>query len=217
MQSGMLHKLLSNISDVAESLGNSAAARDLNELKGLFSANDKTAVSRVVAGMLKGKPDPSGGPMSPAVSRLCEVLKRFETTLTVAKSKSAGDIKLLSNLLAGCRHATIAELVSNSETWRAKPKTTSRESRASTAAQLRTDVVGAYVKELQSTVLDNATFDQVISKLKSDVRVRVVEMREIASLYLGCKVTKDKRKTLQAIVDHQAFNARQVARSQNQR
>lgn len=216
MQSGMLHKLLSNISDIAESLGNSAAARDLNELKGLFFANDKTAVSRIVAGLLKGKPNSCSGPMSPAVNQLCEILQQFETTLTVAKSKSAGDIKLLSNLLAGCRHATIAELVSDSKNWRAKPKNL-REGRASTAAQLRTDVVSAYAKELQCTEADNATFDQVVSKLKSDVRIRVVEMREIASLYLGYKVTKDKRKTLQAIVDHQAFNARQVARSQNQR
>ena len=216
MQSGMLHKLLSSLSEVAESLENSATARDLNDLKGLFSTNDKTAVSKVVARMQKGKPDSSGGPMSPAVSRLCEVLKQFEATLTVAKSKSAGDIKLLSSLLAGCRHATIAELVSDSETWRPKPKT-SRKGRASISTHPRTDVVDIYVKELRTIETDNAGFDEVVSRLKTDTRVRVAEMREIASLYLGYKIAKDKRKTLQAIVDHQAFNARQVARSQNQR
>jgi hypothetical protein len=84
--------------------------------------------------------------------------------------------------------------------------------------ELKADIVSTYLDKLRLSERQNDVFDRVMHSLGADKRVRLVEMREIASKYLGFEIAKKKNKSaaLTAIADHQAFNARQLARIENQ-
>jgi hypothetical protein len=83
---------------------------------------------------------------------------------------------------------------------------------------LRIDLVEAYVEKLRSSEGQNEVFDQVMRSLRADKQARVAEVREIASKYLGFEIAKKRNRgdALTTIADHQAFNARQIARGGNQ-
>jgi hypothetical protein len=140
------------------------------------------------------------------------LLSKIELVLTTAQVKSAKeDLKLLANLLAGCSHANIKDFVTEVATWQSKSQLKGAQSK-----ELRTDVVAAYLRDLRSFESDNIAFDQAALRLKADKKVREQEMREIASQYLGYKISKKKNFAWQAIVDRQAVSARQTARSPHQ-
>jgi hypothetical protein len=80
---------------------------------------------------------------------------------------------------------------------------------------VRLDVVRTYSDELARLEHDNNAFDHLIARIKSDRNVRKQEMQEIACRFFGYRVTPaSKEKLLQKIVDLQAKDARQQARTQ---
>jgi hypothetical protein len=84
---------------------------------------------------------------------------------------------------------------------------------------LRLELVQSYVQALSETQSNNMEFDQNISLLRADKRIRADEMREIAKQFLGFEIAKKKGRgpALQEIVNYQALNARQIARSSSHR
>lgn len=82
---------------------------------------------------------------------------------------------------------------------------------------VRLDIVRAYADELATFENDNNAFDQLIARVKSDRNVRKQEMHELANRFLGYRVkSSTKEKLLDKIVDMQAKNARQEARTKTQ-
>jgi Fe-S cluster assembly scaffold protein SufB len=128
--------------------------------------------------------------------------------------KAASDIGLLMTLLEGCSQSSVAQFVADTNSWMTK----SQGKIKSSNTELRADVVARYIDKLRSFEGENDLFDQLMRSLSADKNARLAEVREIASKYIGFEIAKKKSKTdaLKAIVDHQAFNARQIARGGNQ-
>lgn len=75
----------------------------------------------------------------------------------------------------------------------------------------------AYIDRLRSAQSDGA-FDVIMRDMIADKRVSLEQARAIASEYVGFEIAKSKgrRGAFQMIADHQALNARQIARWNHQ-
>ncbi len=82
---------------------------------------------------------------------------------------------------------------------------------------VKIDLVSMYINKLQHAENDNNRFDQVVRELKGDRSVREIEVHAIASGYIGFSVSKkSKGSMIKSIENHQALNARQLARMASQ-
>lgn len=214
MKNASLLKLLSDFADLGNSLGATSAAQSLKDLRKLFLGREELTVAKYVGDLTKRRP--SGDKVeSETIRDLRSLLSSLSKILISAECKSAAsDIDLLLKLLKGCDHSDFAQFVADANSWGTK----SRGRVNIGNADLRTDIVAAYVDKLRSSERQNDLFDQVMQSLRADKRTRLPEVRAIASAYLGLEIAKKKTKadTLKAIGDHQAFNARQMVRGSNQ-
>jgi len=214
MQVASLLKLLSDFAILAESIGGPSAAQNLKDLQRLFVGHEGETVAKCVGALSKRKP--AGDKIeSGAIRNIRGRLSRLHDLLLNAQcKKAASDIALLINLLKDCDQSDVAQFVADANSWMTKPQGKIKGGNT----ELRTDVVAVYLDKLHSSEGENDLFDQVMQSLRVDKRARLAEVREIASKYLGFEIAKKKSKidALKAIADHQAFNARQIARGENQ-
>jgi hypothetical protein len=213
MQVALLLKLLNEYSNLAEAFDSAAVAQDLRELTALFAGQERVTAEKLVGDLLRHKPQ-LRGPESSATRRLREVLIQLQAVLAAAQCKAgAKNTDTLAVLLEHCHHGTIADFVDDAKSWRPQPKSRTSKSTGNESQ----DLVDRYLKDLRDSENESSRFDEVVSKLAKDKRIRVPEMRMIASLYLGFELAKKKGRapSLQAIVDRQALDARQIARGRN--
>lgn len=214
MQIASLLKLLSDFADLAGSLGDRSAAQRLTDLRGLFLGHEGITLAKFVRDLNKRKPASRGSESEP-VQNVRGLLSKLQGLFFDAECKSAAkDIDLLIDIFRGHDHSEIAQLVAyiNSGIEQTRGHSAAR------TKELSSDVVSTYVNKLRSCEGQNELFDQAMQSLRVDKRARVGELREIASKYIGFEIAKKKKKAdvLKAIADHQAFNARQVARGSSQ-
>jgi hypothetical protein len=214
MQIASLLKLLNDFADLTESLGAASTAQAVKDLRKLFSGREDSTIAKYLGELSKRKP--SGHSIeSETIRDVRALLSRLQELFLNAECKSAAkDVALLAILLEGCDHSTIAEFVADTSSWGTKPRVRINDR----STDLRSDIVSTYIDKLRSSEDQNELFDQVMRGMLTDKRARLAEVRAIASEYLGFQVAKKKNKAdmFKAIADHQAFNARQMARGGNQ-
>jgi hypothetical protein len=132
-------------------------------------------------------------------------IKTLALLLKVAGLKSAGELeelgRVIDNEFQGSSRAFLDAV-------------TSPKPRASESQPIRLDIVRMYSEELARLENDNEGFDILIAQIRSDRKVRKQEIQEIATRFFGYRVTAaPKNKLVQKIVDLQAKNARQEART----
>jgi hypothetical protein len=214
MQIASLLKLLNDFADLTESLGAASTARAVKDLRKLFSGREDSTITKYLGELSKRKPI-GHSIESETISDVRALLSRLQELFLNAECKSAAkDVALLATLLEGCDHSTIAEFVAGTSSWGTKPRGRINDR----IKDLRSDIVSTYIDKLRSSEDQNELFDQVMRGMLTDKRARLAEVRAIASEYLGFQVAKKKTKAdmFKAIADHQAFNARQMARGGNQ-
>jgi hypothetical protein len=214
MQITSLVKLLSEYADLAASLGNPSAAQSLRELPRLFSGQESSTAAKFIGNLSKRKPTDCKIE-SGTIGDFRRLLSNLRGLLLNAQCKGAtGDIELLIDLMEGCTHSSVSQFVTATNSW-----IMTRQGGLKTGKSgLRKDLIASYIDKLRSSEGQNDLFDQVMRSLRADKQARVAEVREIASKYLGFEIAKKKNKgdALTAIFDHQAFNARQIARGGSQ-
>jgi hypothetical protein len=223
MQTILFHKLLTDFSVLLESCGATQTPKDLRDLGQLLDDGGAT-VSTLVKGLEKRVATLRTATESGPVRRFREQLRGLQSFLETANSKASGDLALMADLLQGCGHASIAQLVAEilaAPSVRAPSITTSKRQGAERAPggaksvdDLRTAVVEAIVNDLQRTSQDSAAFRLIVDGLKADKRVRKQEMLAIGNQFLGRELTKSasKEKIVEEISKRQSFDARQRAR-----
>jgi hypothetical protein len=188
-----------------------SGSRELNELRefqALLTEQGDRPVTKLITD-LKKKLAPQGRAASEPVERLKVQLNSLSEVLLNAGAKtSANEISKVSDTLAG-DFQSVAQLVEH-VLHQSEPAPFQ-----SAVVAVREEIVQSYLKMLHNSEGDNGEFDRNIALLKVDKRVRKEEMREIAKRYLGYEIAKKKGKgpALQEIINYQALNARQVARS----
>lgn len=215
MQVRLFLKLLNDYSGVLSDAGNSTVAQSLRDLERLFQGEENNTVAKVLGAIKKRRPKPQGEIEASSIQQAHRALTKLRQLLQSAAAKGPEkDVAVLIDLLEGVNCSSVSEFVLAAKSWIAK-----RESKPTKGGAIaRADVVAAYLHDLRISESDNQVFDLVLSRLSKDKRVRVEEMKQIASQYLGFDLAKKKNKkdALQAIADRQALNARQNARTANQ-
>jgi hypothetical protein len=211
MQIALLLKLLSDYSGLLKDLGHPVTARELGSLQHLFSGQEGATVAKFVGALMKKKPG-RATVQSEAIRVTRDALSQLETLLLSAQCRTAAnDIKSLKALLEGGSQSTVEQFAADARSW-------SIDVAGGTHTALRTELVEAYLGQLQAARAQNDVFDQVMDTLRADKRARLAEVREIAARFLGFEIAKKKSRALalQTIADHQALDARQIARSPGQ-
>jgi hypothetical protein len=182
---------------------------ELTDLQKLFVGSEGLAVSQFVTKVQKQLGSRGHGDASEAIKRLQQLLSALSNLLVNAgATTAASDIRRLTELFNGCQFETVAHLIGY-----LKDKAT-QVAAPNTGDAIRADLVQSHLRALRVSESDNAEFDRKISVLRADKQVRKEEMREIAKQYLGFEIAKKKGRgpALQEIINHQAVNARQIAR-----
>jgi hypothetical protein len=183
---------------------------ELQEFQAFLTEQGDRPVTKLITD-LKKKLAPQGRVASEPVERLKVQLNSLSEVLLNAGAKvPANEISKVADALAG-DFQNVAQLVEH--VLHQSEPTPSQIA----AGAVREEAVQSYLNMLRNSEGDNAEFDRNIALLKADKRVRKEEMREIAKQYLGFEIAKKKGKgpALQEIINRQALNARQVARSQS--
>jgi hypothetical protein len=221
MQVSSLIALLQDFETLVLTIGCSSRADDVREFRRLLDGQEGTTVGQLAGKVAKGRPISQIETVSTPVRDLQSTLAKLQTLLLSANAKKAADdVAALARVLNGCNHPNIHQFVEEAKGWLASPSkrksSPSKESKKGTSSgdDVRTDLVRNYVGALSQTGEDNSAFDQTISEMQANKRVRAQEMREIAKLYLGYEIAKTKGRAdaLKAIADRQALRARQDAR-----
>jgi len=219
MQVSSLIALLQDFEALVQTIGYSSD--DVREFRRLFEGQEGTTVGQLTGKLAKGRPVSQIEDVSTPVRDLQSTFAKLQALLLSANAKKAADdIAALARVLDGCNQPNIHQFVEEAKGWLAKPSkrkpSPSKESKKGTSSGdgVRAELVRNYVGALSQTSEDNSAFDQTISEMQANKRVRAQEMREIAKLYLGYEIAKTKGRAdaLRAIVDRQALSARQDAR-----
>jgi len=201
MKAGALVTLLGNFDDAAVVATGTKTRSGLGDFRRLFDGQRDKDVKKVVAALVKNKPDGVQAD-SPAIRILRETLSKIEKCLrSAAANKAADDIVELEALLDGCGQASIEEFV--------------REARGWLAGLTPAD----YLSRLKRQARDNSQFDETIERLRADKKVvKKPEMFEIAQGFLGRELgnkIKTREAALNEIVKWQLLDARREARGAN--
>lgn len=221
MQVSLLIVLLQDFEALVQTIGCSSRADDVREFRRLLEGQEGTTLGQLTGKLAKGRSVSQIGAVSTPVRALQSTFAKLQALLLSANAKKAADdIAALARVLDGCNHPNIHQFVEEAKGWLANPSkrkpSPSKESKKGTSSgdDVRAELVRDYVRALSQTSEDNSAFDQTISEMQANKRVRAQEMREIAKLYLGYEIAKTKGRAdaLRAIVDRQALSARQDAR-----
>jgi hypothetical protein len=221
MQVSLLIVLLQDFEALVQTIGCSSRADDVREFRRLLEGQEGTTLGQLTGKLAKGRSVSQIGAVSTPVRALQSTFAKLQALLLSANAKKAADdIAALARVLDGCNHPNIHQFVEEAKGWLANPSkrkpSPSKESKKGTSSgdDVRAELVRDYVRALSQTSEDNSAFDQTISEMQANKRVRAPEMREIAKLYLGYEIAKTKGRAdaLRAIVDRQALSARQDAR-----
>jgi hypothetical protein len=221
MQVGSLIALLQDFEALVETLGSSSRADDVREFRRLLDGQEGTTVARLVEKLDKGRAVSQIGPVSTSARDLQSAFAKLQILFVSANAKKAADdVAALTGILDGCDRPNVRQFVEEAKGWLAnasqKKSKSTKESKKVTgpSEDTRTELVRNYADALSQTSEDNSAFDQTISKIQANKKVRAQEMREIARLYLGYEIAKTKGRAdaLKAIVERQALSARQDAR-----
>jgi hypothetical protein len=221
MQVSLLIVLLQDFEALVQTIGCSSRADDVREFRRLLEGQEGTTLGQLTGKLAKGRSVSQIGAVSTPVRALRSTFAKLQALLLSANAKKAADdIAALARVLDGCNHPNIHQFVEEAKGWLANPSkrkpSPSKESKKGTSSgdDVRAELVRDYVRALSQTSEDNSAFDQTISEMQANKRVRAPEMREIAKLYLGYEIAKTKGRAdaLRAIVDRQALSARQDAR-----
>jgi hypothetical protein len=201
MRVSALVTLLGNFDDAAVVATGAKTRSGLGDFGRLFDGQGDKDVKKVVAALVKNKPDGAQG-NSPAIRLLRETLTKIENCLrSAAASKAADDIAQLQELFDGCAQASVGDFVKDARGWLA----------GLTPAD--------YVSRLKKLARDNGQFDQTIEQLRADKKIiKKPEMFEIAQGFLGRelgKKIKTRDAALDEIVKWQHLDARREARGDN--
>jgi hypothetical protein len=221
MQISSLIALLQDFEALVQTIGCSSRADDVREFRRLLDGQGSTTVGQLAGKLAKGRPVSQIEAVSTAVRDLQSTFAKLQTLLLSANAKKAADdVAALTRVLSGCNHPNIHQFVEEAKGWLANPSrrkpSPSKESKKGTSLgdDVRAELVRNYVGALSQTSENNSGFDQTISEMQANKKVRAQEMREIAKLYLGYEIAKTKGRAdaLRAIIDRQALSARQDAR-----
>jgi uncharacterized membrane protein YgaE (UPF0421/DUF939 family) len=207
MKISALKLVLQNFEDALR-LSGSKGADELHEFQSLLTSQKDGPVTQLIAALRKHLASQDSASSEPIV-RLQRQLHSLSGVLASAGAKaSANEISKVADALAG-QFATVRDLVDYVQNQNEAPLA------QNLASALRQDLVQSYLQTLLKSKSDNTEFDQNISLLREDKRIRTEEMREIAKLFLGFEIAKKKGRgpALQEIINHQALDARQMARS----
>jgi hypothetical protein len=220
MKLASLIDLLSDFEELAKTLDASAETlEELREFKRLLTGHENEAVATFVGKLAKGNDAATSEHVSQPILHLQQTLTGLQKLLASASAKAAAnDLGQFNSLLQGCSHDSIAMFVDDAKRWAETPPRRKRVSKqAPVPKRSPAELVQEYVHALTTAANDNAVFDQVAVKLKSDKGIRTQEMREIAKSYLGYELAKKKGRgdALREIIDRQALEARQEARGRS--
>jgi len=221
MQVSSLIALLQDFEALVQTIGCSSRADDVREFRRLLDGQEGTTVGQLAGKLAKGRPVSQIEAVSTPVRDLQSTFAKLQTLLLSANAKKAADdVAALTGILDGCDRPDVRQFVEEARGWLAnasqkKPKSTKESKKVTGPSEdTRTELVRNYADTLSQTSGDNSAFDQAISEIQANKKVRAQEMREIAKLYLGYEIAKTKGRTdvLKAIVERQALSARQDAR-----
>ena len=201
--------MLQNFEDAVR-LSGSNGSNELREFQALLAGQKDSPVTKLIAVLEKHLASQSGATSEP-VERLKCLLKSLSGILLSAGAKApANEISGVEGTLTG-DFQSVSQLVEH-VLHQSEPAASQIGGGA-----VRHDLVQSYLDALRNSQSDNAEFDRHIVTLKADKRIRTEEMRELAKQFLGFEIAKKKGReaALKEITNHQAVNARQVARSQS--
>ena len=203
-----------------DSAGNAATVEDLRSLQSFFAEHKTGTVAQLAKKLSKAREANNSLVSSHAVPRFKNMFELFHSLLINAGAqKAANDMQEISNIFVACNHATVAGCISylSSLMTENKPIKSKRQTGSGRDKdEIRLDIVEKYTQALKRTSDDNDSFDRIVEELRRDKKARVQEIRGISTAYLGHELAKKKGRAdaIKAIVDRQALNARQDARSQ---
>ena len=120
------------------------------------------------------------------VKELRQGLQTLQVTLSAWESKAARvkDFERLLELLAGYDEMSVAEFCRRAESALANADGSRRVSKTSGQAP-KESVVSNYVEKLTSADLDRMKLIAILSEIKADKKVRVIDMKAIANSLSG--------------------------------
>jgi hypothetical protein len=212
MKVALLSSVLQEFEALVENIGGTRTLNQLRDLRELFSGYESSTVAQFIGKLEKAQGRSTGGALQG--SRDLQIgLQKLGAVLVSANARgAASDLQKLVEFLDGCSQDSVAEFVA-----KARQSLTKQRSSRGGSSDNRGELVDEYYNDLKAASEYNDTFDGLANKLRTDKRIRTQEMREIAKLYLGYEIAKKKGRgpALQEITDHQALNARQVARGRS--
>jgi hypothetical protein len=226
MKVSSLLDVLRNFEAAAAIFGGTSNPGSLNELRQMFTGYEEEDLSRFVNAIIKQRDIQGRKPNTPPLAHLHEALTKLEACLRSAEGKKgADDLAKVAELVEGCGQCSVSAFVSEARDWvvearQPKPKPPPKLSSAKPPRKkppvplVETLPLDEYARRLKQFTGDNTQFDELIARLRGDKKVKVVDMREIARLFLGYEIAKKKGRdaALAAIIEQQQVSGRQDAR-----